>query len=824
MKIVQLCEFLRKHGRGQVVLKEVDSGNEVRLSLSPFVYFAEGDRVRIYRDSDGAITKIDKILAVPGRFGQVDECKVFPYYAVREEVSLAVGLSLPVIYKEVTTEQEFEHLRYLEQFHYLQAKPSWGRQAYLIVKPIVREFLGTPLPEVIGCVVLTSPSLFSGPRNNLLGWNDRTTLTEHIDRVVRIARVIVHPEFRGLGLGAGLVRHAIQYCRERWNVKGKKAWFVETVAEMSRYHPFFERGGLKYVGETKSQEKTFFWDDDPKSLGTEQGPGQVMASVRRFRQKVHTPKPYLIASLLPDDDPYTQTIVRCNATPLVNDIAIVQTRLESPIILQGVTILYRSSSVWDEPEDLNRKWRQSSERVYLEFSLYFKRFSELIDELLCDKLFDFDFNDVRTKLSILRNRISECTSYLEEVDRQLRDSVGGFTAHLKEASALRNELLMQVDKLRRDVEDRLKVLSQLKGDAKVAEERSLLNDFRVRLQKLKDRLDLGGISEKQRWVTDAFGVKPGQETTIVRNLNLEIMPGSIVLIVGPSGSGKSSLLSLLKGELTPHEGKVMPHNLPRLVAALDLDFDPSRPLIDLVGRNAEEAIYLLNHVDLGEAHVYMKRRDQLSHGQRYRAAFAQMLGAGRPVWVADEFCAFLDPVTTLTLCKGIRKLVRQHGITFIAAAAKEDYIIQALEPDIVIRMNAGGRVRPSPQPQHWNWNPDPDLVLKAFEGRPEDLTAPVRHWMHLMGFVESDPEAISGLTWSEDAQKLLAEARKDYRRYLAQLAQHVWSRDWLFHKVWNRARSQMAKDIPMGELGAFRESQVRYRQDFARRLLQGVLV
>ena len=54
---------------------------------------------------------------------------------------------------------------------------------------------------------------------------------------------------------------------------------------MSRHHPFFEKGGLMFVGFTKHQERALYWGDNPKDFGIEQGKGKVMASLLRFRQK-----------------------------------------------------------------------------------------------------------------------------------------------------------------------------------------------------------------------------------------------------------------------------------------------------------------------------------------------------------------------------------------------------------------------------------------------------------------------------------------------------------------------------------------------------------
>lgn len=821
-----------------MVLRNCESHEEKRLSLSPFIYFTDGDRLRITYGFDGSIVRIDKVLRFPGRNDSADEVAIFPYYAHTETLHLSTGRDIPVLFKEVTTAHEFEQLRFLEQFHYLQAKPAWGRQMYLIATPEIDEVLGTPLPSVLGCVVLTSPSLLSGPRNNLLGWNDREVLSNHVDRVVRIARVIVHPEFRGLRIGTKLVQHAIEYCRERWNVKGKKAWFVETVAEMSRYHPFFVQGGLHYIGETKAEDATFFFDNKPKRLGIDQGQGQVMASIRRFKQKVRTRKPYLIASLLPPDDPYTLRIQAASSVPSASseiDI-LVENPLYQPITLDNVTIGYTGRTVWEEPEELAAKWVEASRRFSSDLSAYMTKLSHLVNDLLRDELWlaDVGAGSIRKLLPIIRRmdtKVRDGCSQIETMAGEGCQFAFGLGSTLDAIVKCRNELLGDLVATRVAVEDEIKQINETaevlrsqhtRLPPELARRRSSLNELRTRLQTVQSKLELGAVTPPQRWVTEAFGVRPGQGTITLRNFNLEIWPGSIVLVVGPSGSGKSSLLSLLSGLLRPMAGKITPTDIADYVAVLDLDFDPSQPLIDLVGKDEKEAIYLLNHVDLAESHLYMKRRDQLSHGQRYRAAFAQMLAHRRPVWVADEFCAFLDPVTTLTLCKGIRKLVRRQKITFIAAAAKEDYIREALQPDIVIRINAGGQVAPAPRHQHWPIAPTVEDVRRAIKGHPDSVSKGLGRWLRQIGLIEEDPLALRGVRWSHTAQRLIKIQETSQDQFALILAEYLWSSDWIFHRVWNRITHRDA--FPAGDNWAVgeRPSQVRYREDLARSLWGGI--
>ena len=52
-------------------------------------------------------------------------------------------------------------------------------------------------------------------------------------------------------------------------------------------------------------------------------------------------------------------------------------------------------------------------------------------------------------------------------------------------------------------------------------------------------------------------VYPHSITTVIEGLNLEIAEGELVLVIGPTGSGKSSLLRLVNGLVPHHTGGIL---------------------------------------------------------------------------------------------------------------------------------------------------------------------------------------------------------------------------------------------------------------------------
>jgi len=82
--------------------------------------------------------------------------------------------------------------------------------------------------------------------------DERAAMIANADTAAaRIARVVIHPDFRGDGIGVLAVRAAVEWIRERRIPKMKRRkHLVETIAQMARYNPFFERAGFIYLWDT----------------------------------------------------------------------------------------------------------------------------------------------------------------------------------------------------------------------------------------------------------------------------------------------------------------------------------------------------------------------------------------------------------------------------------------------------------------------------------------------------------------------------------------------------------------------------------------------
>ncbi|WP_156460074.1 phosphate ABC transporter ATP-binding protein [Mesorhizobium sp. Root157] len=170
-------------------------------------------------------------------------------------------------------------------------------------------------------------------------------------------------------------------------------------------------------------------------------------------------------------------------------------------------------------------------------------------------------------------------------------------------------------------------------------------------------------------------------TTILDRVDLSIAPGAPTLIVGPNGSGKTSLLRLCMGLATPSEGRISwggrdalrpgrlamlfqrPVMLRRSVAD-NVVYGLAKAGLPRKQRMArmEEA---LSRVGLLELASRPARR--LSGGEQQRVALARALAREPELLLLDEPTASLDPAATRAV-EEIITMASQSGIKVVMAS------------------------------------------------------------------------------------------------------------------------------------------------------------
>jgi phosphonate transport system permease protein len=188
----------------------------------------------------------------------------------------------------------------------------------------------------------------------------------------------------------------------------------------------------------------------------------------------------------------------------------------------------------------------------------------------------------------------------------------------------------------------------------------------------------------------------------LREVDLNIQPGTHVAILGASGSGKTTLLGCLSGRLSPSAGAIhrdgriaIIHQDLRLVrqrTALQNVLHGSmgrqplwRTLVGFPSHERQRAIALLQRVGLG--HRIHSPVGRLSGGEQQRVAIARALMQDPTILLADEPVAALDNANARAIMRLLHELQRERKLTLISVL--HDCALAETFADRIIGFEAG---------------------------------------------------------------------------------------------------------------------------------------
>lgn len=586
-------EVLRVSTKGyakRVVIKGATGPQEILLHR--FALVGPGDRIRV---REGLQQRVSVLSADPS----AQDFAVLPSFEQEMTIPFAGEEACVRIVEPTTRDDHVSHTE-LEAFHYrgldfseaggVAKKGVGGRRAILLLQ--IQLSGGW---QTAGYIELQMPLLMAKPRHvafdrpfrhpSGIGWDGwRKGGQENVNRLVRIARTVVHPEFRGAKLSAVLVRGAMSFARERWHIAGRKPLFLEISAEMLRHIDFVAGCGFHYLGETEGNRRRV-----TKDLGS---------------------------------------------------------------IRQGAK---GDSGIMS----VQRKYFSAFEQYRIATDETFESLQARISELLAlpDPFAAMTKNEWLALRSVIRSPIPYYVVGLDDAaDAYVR------------AAAVPLAGPASVPRPRRPDEIRLQDV-ELWSDYEIPQtpaNRLIMESFGIATERLAQRL------------TGSVG--------------FSAPAGTVTFVAGASGCGKSLFLANLDPQWSSPTV-----NAKGTVEPTDYKAGWLRPLppqATLFGHLAEQhgperTFDALARVGLSEALLFLKPFQMLSRGQRYRAMLADLLLQDHDVWLIDEFCSDLDPLSARIVASRLRETVREEGRTAFVAAANNSHFIHALRPNQVLMLRTG---------------------------------------------------------------------------------------------------------------------------------------
>jgi len=188
--------------------------------------------------------------------------------------------------------------------------------------------------------------------------------------------------------------------------------------------------------------------------------------------------------------------------------------------------------------------------------------------------------------------------------------------------------------------------------------------------------------------------------TLLSDLTLEVHRGETLVLLGRSGSGKTTTMKLINRLIDPTEGRVKVDGKPTLewdpiqlrrrigYVIQEVGLFPHLSVEENIGvvprlegwdadRIQERARALLTTVGLDPDHFAARFPAQLSGGQRQRVGVARALAADPPVILLDEPFGALDPITRRDIQQEFRSLQErlQKTMVFVTHDVREALLL-----------------------------------------------------------------------------------------------------------------------------------------------------
>ncbi|MGM9570372.1 MAG: ABC transporter ATP-binding protein [Phascolarctobacterium sp.] len=229
---------------------------------------------------------------------------------------------------------------------------------------------------------------------------------------------------------------------------------------------------------------------------------------------------------------------------------------------------------------------------------------------------------------------------------------------------------------------------------------------------------------KIRQLKIAFGDK-----VVLNDLDLDVYEGETLAVIGPSGTGKSTVIKVLTGLLAPTGGSVVidgqetsgygEEEWDGLRSRMGVVFQYSA-LFDFLSVGENVAFGLRRHFKMSEEEIQKRVAilldlvgmpntqslwpSELSGGMKKRVALSRALAMEPRIVLYDEPTSGLDPVMTMTISRLIRKTQEQLGLTSVLVTHDMDSAyfaadrIAMLDKGKIVQIGTPDEIRQSKNP------------------------------------------------------------------------------------------------------------------------------
>ena len=197
----------------------------------------------------------------------------------------------------------------------------------------------------------------------------------------------------------------------------------------------------------------------------------------------------------------------------------------------------------------------------------------------------------------------------------------------------------------------------------------------------------------------------GARVQALADVSFEVPAGALVALVGPSGSGKSSLLRLLAGLEQPDSGRILVDGRPLAEAGAAAAYMPQRDLLLPWRRLIGNLTLGLEIQGLGRTEARARARallptfglegfeqawpPALSGGMRQRAALLRTVLLGRDTLLLDEPFGALDALTRLELQDWLAGMWRAAGWTLLLVTHDVEEAVYLADRVVVLSPRPG---------------------------------------------------------------------------------------------------------------------------------------